>query len=128
LLIVIKFKINLVLILDTQIKNKKMLQNLNLIINSPLEQFEVSSLISVIAPIFGYINITLSNLGLYSILILFIILSLHIISNNENKILPSKWSIAIESIFTTINTMVREQLGKEIYLPFIYSLFFFYIN
>jgi len=102
-----------------------MLQSYNLIINSPLEQFEVSSLISVIAPIFGYINITLSNLGLYSILILFVILSLHVISNNENKILPSKWSIAIESIFTTINTMVREQLGKEIYLPFIYSLFFF---
>jgi len=102
-----------------------MLQKLTLIINSPLEQFEVSSLISVIAPIFGYINITLSNLGLYSILILLIILSLHIISNNENKILPSKWSIAIESIFTTINTMVREQLGKEIYLPFIYSTFIF---
>jgi F-type H+-transporting ATPase subunit a len=102
-----------------------MLQNLNLIINSPLEQFEVNSLISILAPIFGYINITLSNLSLYSILILIIILSLHVISNNENKILPSKWSIAIESIFTTINTMVREQLGKEIYLPFIYSLFFF---
>jgi F-type H+-transporting ATPase subunit a len=67
-----------------------MLQNLNLIINSPLEQFEVSSLISIIAPIFGYINITLSNLGLYSLIILFIILSLHLISNNENKILPSK--------------------------------------
>lgn len=102
-----------------------MLENLNIFIRSPLEQFEVISLISIIAPIFGYINITLSNIGLYSILILFIILSLHIISNNENKILPSKWSIAIESIFTTINTMVREQLGKEIYLPFIYSLFFF---
>lgn len=97
----------------------------NLILNSPLEQFEVNSLISILAPIFGYINITLSNLSLYSILILIIILSLHVISNNENKILPSKWSIAIESIFTTINTMVREQLGKEIYLPFIYSLFFF---
>jgi F-type H+-transporting ATPase subunit a len=67
-----------------------MLKDLNLILKSPLEQFEVSSLISLIAPIFGYINITLSNLGLYSILILFIILSLHIISNNENKILPSK--------------------------------------
>lgn len=67
-----------------------MYQNISLIINSPLEQFEVHSLISVIAPILGYINITLSNLGLYSILILFIILSLHIISNNENKILPSK--------------------------------------
>jgi F-type H+-transporting ATPase subunit a len=67
-----------------------MLQNLNLIINSPLEQFEVNSLISILAPIFGYINITLSNLSLYSILILIIILSLHVISNNENKILPSK--------------------------------------
>jgi F-type H+-transporting ATPase subunit a len=67
-----------------------MLENLNIFIRSPLEQFEVISLISIIAPIFGYINITLSNIGLYSILILFIILSLHIISNNENKILPSK--------------------------------------
>lgn len=67
-----------------------MLHNLHLIIHSPLEQFEVSSLISIIAPIFGYINITLSNLGLYSLIILFIILSLHIISNNETKILPSK--------------------------------------
>jgi len=57
----------------------------NLIINSPLEQFEVSSLISIIAPIFGYINITLSNLGLYSLLILFIILSLHLIKHNKNK-------------------------------------------
>jgi F-type H+-transporting ATPase subunit a len=62
----------------------------NLILNSPLEQFEVNSLISILAPIFGYINITLSNLSLYSILILIIILSLHVISNNENKILPSK--------------------------------------
>ena len=66
------------------------MNNYKFLINSPLEQFEVSSLISIIAPIFGYINITLSNLGLYSLLILFIILSLHIISNNENKILPSK--------------------------------------
>src|SRR6266568_1425665 len=53
-----------------------MLHNFNLIINSPLEQFEVSSLISIIAPIFGYINITLSNLGLYSLLILLVTISL----------------------------------------------------
>jgi len=65
-----------------------MLKNLCLNLNSPLEQFEVSSLISVIAPIFSYTNITLSNLGLYCILILFIIISLHIISNNEKKFYP----------------------------------------
>jgi F-type H+-transporting ATPase subunit a len=45
--------------------------------------------------------------------------------NNDTKLLPSKWSIALESLFASINSMVREQIGKEIYLPFIYSLFVF---
>jgi len=97
----------------------------NLIINSPLEQFEVTSLLGLNAPIIGYLNITLTNLALYSTLILLTIVGLHNMANNENKLLPSKWSIALESLFASINSMVREQIGKEIYLPFIYSLFFF---
>jgi F-type H+-transporting ATPase subunit a len=97
----------------------------NLIINSPLEQFEVTSLLGLNAPIFGYLNITLTNLALYSTLILLIIVGLHYMANNDTKLLPSKWSIALESLFASINSMVREQIGKEIYLPMIYSLFFF---
>lgn len=99
----------------------------NLIINSPLEQFEVVSLLSFNAPIFGYFTLSLTNLALYSILILFLILGLHYMGNNETKLLPSKWSIALESLFSSINSMVREQIGtyNEIYLPFIYSLFCF---
>ena len=97
----------------------------NYLINSPLEQFEVTSLLSFNAPIFGYINLTLTNLSLYSGLILFLILSLHYIGNNDTKLIPSKWSIALESLFASINSMVRDQIGKEIYLPFIYGLFFF---
>jgi F-type H+-transporting ATPase subunit a len=96
-----------------------------LILNSPLEQFEVTSLIGLNAPIFGYFNLTLTNLSLYSIVVLFLIISLHYFSNNDSKLLPSKWSIGLESLFASINSMVREQTGKEIYLPFIYSLFFF---
>ena len=96
-----------------------------LIINSPLEQFEVTNLIGINAPILGYLNITLSNLGLYSILVLFLIIGIHYLGNNEVKLIPSKWSIALESLFASIHSMVREQLGKEIYLPFIYSIFFF---
>jgi F-type H+-transporting ATPase subunit a len=99
--------------------------NFNLLINSPLEQFEITSLLGISAPILGYLNITLTNLALYSILILFLIVSLHFFGNNETKLLSSKWSILIESLFTSINSMVKEQIGKEIYLPFIYSLFFF---
>jgi F-type H+-transporting ATPase subunit a len=97
----------------------------NLFINSPLEQFEVTSLIGLNAPIFGYLNLTLTNLGLYSIIVFFLVIGLHILANNNTKLLPNKWSIALESLFASINAMVREQIGKEVYLPFIYSLFFF---
>src|ERR1700726_3859631 len=99
--------------------------NKNLLINSPLEQFEVTSLLGLNAPIFGYLNITITNLALYSILTLILVIGLNYMANNETKLLPSKWSIAIESIFASINSIVREQIGKEIYLPFIYSLFIF---
>ena len=102
-----------------------LLNTSNLILNSPLEQFEVTNLLGLNAPIFGYLNITLTNLGFYSLFVLFLIIGLHFMGNNETKLLPSKWSIGLESLFASINSMVREQLGKEIYLPFIYSLFFF---
>ena len=96
-------------------------------INSPLEQFEVTSLIGLNAPILGYFNLTLTNLALYSILVFFLIIGLHLIANNNAKLVPSKWSIALESSFASVNSMVRDQIGNlnEIYLPFIYSLFFF---
>jgi F-type H+-transporting ATPase subunit a len=103
------------------------LNSSNIFINSPLEQFEVSSLISFNAPIFGYLNITLTNLALYSFLIFLLVTGLHIFGNNETKLLPSKWSIALESLFVSIKQIVNDQIGNanEIYLPFIYSLFCF---
>jgi F-type H+-transporting ATPase subunit a len=101
--------------------------NLNnyLVISSPLEQFEVKSLIGVSAPILGYINISLTNLALYTFIVLSLIVGLHFYANNNSKLVPSKWSIALESLFASIHSMVREQIGKEVYLPLIYSLFFF---
>lgn len=103
------------------------MQNLNFIINSPLEQFEVTSLIGLNAPILGYFNTSLTNIGLYSLLVLFLIVGLHFMGNNETKIIPNKWSIGLESSFASLSSMVREQIGvtNEIFLPFIYSLFFF---
>jgi F-type H+-transporting ATPase subunit a len=100
-----------------------------LLIHSPLEQFEVTNLIGLNAPILGYLNLTLTNLGLYSIIVLFLVIGLHYLGNNNTKIVPSKWSIALESSFASISSMVRDQIGSanEVYLPFIYSLFFFII-
>ena len=106
-----------------------MLNNHVFLIHSPLEQFEVTSLIGINAPIFGNVNLTLTNLGLYSVLVLFLVIGLHYLGNNNIKLVPSNWSIALESSFASINSMVRSQIGSrnEAYLPFIYALFFFII-
>lgn len=97
------------------------------LINSPLEQFEVTSLGVLQFPVLGYITMSLTNLALYTILVSIIIIFFHYLSNNDNKLIPSRWSIALESIFFTVSSIVRDQIGitNERYLPFIYSLFFF---
>jgi F-type H+-transporting ATPase subunit a len=94
---------------------------------SPLAQFEITNLIGLNAPILGYININLTNLSLYTCFIFLIVLGFHLYGNNESKLIPNKWSISLESSFASLNSIVREQIGlnNEIYLPFIYSLFFF---
>ena len=94
---------------------------------SPLEQFEVTNIFSLQFPIFGYFTLTITNLALYSFIVLIITLGLHYLGNNESKLIPSKWSIAFESIYTTLSSIVRDQIGShnERYFPFVYSLFFF---
>lgn len=98
-----------------------------LFILSPLSQFEVTSLIGLNAPILGHLNLTLTNLGLYSLFVLFVVVGLHYFGNNDSNLIPSKWSISLESSYASLSSMVREQIGaqSEIYLPFVYSLFFF---
>ena len=111
------------------------LNNLNnLFINSPLEQFEVVSLASYNSPLFFNTSFALTNLALFSVLVLSLILFLHQNSgkdktnlnfNKKMKLIPNKESILLESLFASINTIVRDQIGREVYLPFIYSLFLF---
>ena len=98
-----------------------------LFILSPLSQFVVNSLIGFNAPILGFFNLSLTNLGLYTLLTLFVILGLHLYGNNDSKLIPSKWSIAFESSYQSLGTMVKDQIGSlnEVYLPFVYSIFFY---
>ena len=101
--------------------------NTNFLIASPLEQFEVVSLLSFNAPILGYINLTITNLAFYALLVLILVVGLHVIANNNSRLVPSKWSIALESSYHSISSLVRDQIGhlNELYFPFIYALFFF---
>lgn len=94
---------------------------------SPLSQFEVLNLIGLNAPILNYLNLSLTNLGLYTLLALCTIVGLHTYGDNEFKLIPNKWSIAFESSFQSLSTLVKDQIGSlnEVYVPFIYSIFFF---
>ena len=60
------------------------------IIMSPLSQFEVISLIGLNAPILNYLNLSLTNFGLYTVLTLCIVVGLHTYGDNEFKLIPSK--------------------------------------
>ena len=54
---------------------------------SPLSQFEVLNLIGLNSPLLGNMHISLTNISLYSLFILIIIIGLHLLGNNENKYL-----------------------------------------
>ena len=60
------------------------------LINSPLEQFEVINLISLNAPVFGHLNFALTNLSLYTLLVLTTLIGFHILGNNDVRLIPSK--------------------------------------
>lgn len=95
---------------------------------SPLEQFEVTSFLNLNVPLLG-LNFALTNLGLYALLVLALVLGLHLLAANDRRLVPSRWSIGLESAYASLHGMVKEQIGSsnERYLPFIYALFFFVI-
>src|SRR6266702_1030852 len=111
------------------------LNNLNnLFINSTLEQFEVVSLASYNSPLFFNTSFSITNSALFTVLVISLILFIHqntgkdktsLNFNNKMKLIPNKESILLESLFSSINTILRDQIGREVYLPFIYSLFLF---
>ena len=100
---------------------------MSFMIHSPLEQFEVTSLVALDLPVLGYTHFSLTNLGLYTIITVYISLAFHFIANNNKQLVPSRWSISLESSFASVHGLVKAQIGSsnEVYLPFIYSLFFF---
>ncbi|RYE12880.1 MAG: F0F1 ATP synthase subunit A [Rickettsiales bacterium] len=95
-------------------------------IQSPLEQFEINSLMGINAPLFGYAQLSITNIGLYFILALLVVVGFNVIANNNNKIIANKYSISQESLYTTILNMVQAQIASpkgQLYFPFIYCLF-----
>ena len=97
-------------------------------ISSPLDQFEVSPLLSLDLPIIANIHISLTNIGLYLIIASLISLITNLLATNYNKVVSNGWSISQESIYFTVHSIVINQINAnkgQIYFPFIYTLFVF---
>lgn len=94
---------------------------------SPLEQFEIVPLVSMTAPVVGNAVLSLTNIGLYAIITVVLVLGFHILGSNTHALVPNRWSVAVESAYSTVQGIVRDQIGpsNEIYTPFIYALFWF---
>jgi len=99
----------------------------NLIV-TPLDQFEIRDLLSINAPIFADIHISLTNISFYLIVCFFLLINFNLLSNNFNKLIPNSWSISQECIYATIHSIVVNQINEkrgQTYFPFIYGLFMF---
>lgn len=97
-------------------------------IQSPLDQFDIKNLISLDLNLLGNIQISLTNIGMYLTLSVGIVLIVSLLANNFNKIVANKWSINQESLYSTIHSIVINQINNnqgQIYFPFIYALFIY---
>jgi F-type H+-transporting ATPase subunit a len=94
---------------------------------SPLDQFEIRDLFSFDAS-FLNLHLALTNIGFYLIVGAFLILTLNVLATNYNRVISNRWSISLESLYTTIHSITINQINNnkgQIYFPFIFTLFIF---
>ena len=60
------------------------------IINSPLDQFEIRNLFSIDTPLLANINLSLTNIGFYMTIAAFISFSISILATNYSKVTPNE--------------------------------------
>lgn len=95
---------------------------------SPLDQFLIRDLFSIKADILANIQISLTNIALYLIITTSILLVIYTIATNYNLIIPNSWSLSKESIYSTIYSIVINQINAnkgQMFFPFISALFIY---
>jgi F-type H+-transporting ATPase subunit a len=100
----------------------------NYVIISPLDQFEIRNLFSIDTPILGNANLSVTNISLYMTIATFLAFTVSVLATNYSKIAPNKWSLAQESLYATIHSIVINQINNksgQVYFPFMYALFIF---
>lgn len=93
---------------------------------SPLDQFDIKGLLNIV--ILQFVNISITNIGLYLTLGSLIVVTISLMNNNYNKLVINKASVVQETVYATIYSIVTNQINEtkgQVYFPFIYTLFIF---
>lgn len=94
---------------------------------SPLEQFQIYPLIGLRL---GNLDLSFTNSSFIialSLIIFLILLKLLISSKNQLFFIPKNWQVIIESVYSTMLSMVVDNVGEkgQYYFPFVFTLFLF---
>lgn len=95
---------------------------------SPLDQFTIRNLFSIKGDLLANIQISLTNIGLYIIITTFLIFMLYSLTTNYNLSTPNNWSISQESIYSTVYSIVVNQINAnkgQMFFPLISALFIY---
>nr|WCH57914.1 ATP synthase F0 subunit a [Hypnea nidulans] len=91
------------------------------IITSPLEQFEIVTLIPLDV---GGLNFSLTNSSLFLVISFILIIFWTILSFYKLNLIPNNWQLIKELLYKVTSSIVEDNIGKkgEYYLPFIFVL------
>lgn len=56
---------------------------------SPLDQFEIRNLLSINAPVFGNLSLSITNIALYLTIAGYILVMISVLSTNNDKLIPN---------------------------------------
>jgi F0F1-type ATP synthase membrane subunit a len=102
------------------------------IIASPLEQFEILPLISLN---FGLLDFSITNQTIILALISFIFVTyfLSFLKQSDNSlfIIPSRWQVIVEFVYSLVLNVVAENIGgkkSEKFFPLVFTIFTFILS
>lgn len=96
-----------------------------LVFSSPVEQFEVGSLLTVTGPLVGDLVFSLTNVVVYAVIVTTVVVGTHLVADNGHRLVPSYWSALVETIYASVHAFSSDQLSAKHmgYFPLVYALF-----
>jgi F-type H+-transporting ATPase subunit a len=98
----------------------------NWFVVNPLEQFEIFNLLGLQAPVLGFVELAVTNLGLFLVIQFALVISGLVISVNPARVARvNSWLVTFESLYGFLVNLLVTQLGYPglKFLPAIYTLF-----